>query len=425
MTDSKNSGSVLSNYAERVRAFTPNARFYLLSVLLAGALMGVFRLLFNFFVLSLGFNEALIGNLITVTNFSALIVALPMGYLVDIVGHKRSLVARTILLAFSIAVMAIWPTVAVFYVMNALFGLAMSLGQVTMGPFMMANSGEEERTYLFSIGQGLQMSSVFVGNWLGGYLPGWIGLYRNVEATSAPAYAGALLVIAVVGLLAVIPLLFLKRQYKAGEEERQGFAPFEYVKNNPRQMLRVFLPLLFVSVGAGLFVPFMNVFFRVVHNQPDPVIGSLMAWGSLAMGVGLLIAPPLSDRLGKIRLVLLTQGLSIPFMVLLGFAPWFAISAFAYYVRMGLMNMSNPIYQNFVLEKVDANSRATVASLYSMVWSFGRAFSPAISGVWQVQYGFGLPFAVAIVLYACAITLYWVFFIRNPQKQPLPAVVGD
>ena len=231
--------------------------------------------------------------------------------------------------------------------------------------------------------------------------------------------------IGLIGLLAVIPLLLLKRQFKAGEEPRQGFAPFQYVPTHARLMVRVFLPLLFVSVGAGLFVPFMNVFFRVVHQQPDPVIGSLMAWGSLAMGVGLLIAPPLAERWGKIRLVLLTQGLSIPIMIMLGFAPFFAISAMAYYVQMGLMNMSNPIYQNFVLEKVEPKSQATVASLYSMVWSFGRAFSPAISGVWQVQVGFGLPFAVAITLYACAIGLYWLVFIRRPEEQAYFAVGGD
>ena len=54
---------------------------------------------------------------------------------------------------------------------------------------------------------------------------------------------------------------------------------------------------------------FMNVFFRQEHHQSDPVIGSLFAWGSLAMGVGLLLAPPLADRMGKIQLVVVTQTL--------------------------------------------------------------------------------------------------------------------
>jgi MFS family permease len=163
-------------------------------------------------------------------------------------------------------------------------------------------------------------------------------------------------------------------------------------------------------------MPFMNVFFRVVHGQSDQTIGTLFAWGSLAMGIGLMIAPPIADRLGKIQFVVLTQGLAIPFMIMLGFAP-FGISAMAYYVRMALMNMSNPIYQTFVMEQVDAGARATVASLYSMVWSFGRAFSPSISGWLQVNYGFDPVFGIAIALYMIAISMYWVFFLR-PRRQP-------
>jgi MFS family permease len=169
----------------------------------------------------------------------------------------------------------------------------------------------------------------------------------------------------------------------------------------------------------------MNVFFRVVHHQSDQVIGTLFAWGSLAMGIGLLIAPPLADRLGKIRLVFLTQGLSIPFMALLGFSPVFALSTGAYYARLVLMNMSNPIYQTFVMEQVGPEARATVASLASIVSSFGRAFSPTISGALQVSYGFGPPFLIAIILYSIAIFFYWAFFLRRGVVPSREVVPGD
>jgi predicted MFS family arabinose efflux permease len=144
------------------------------------------------------------------------------------------------------------------------------------------------------------------------------------------------------------------------------------------------------------------------------------------MGIGLLIAPPIADRVGKLRLVVITQGLSIPFMIMLGFVPVYVVSAAAYYARMTLMNMSGPIYQNFVLEQVDPSSRATVASLHSMTWSFGRAFSPAVSGNLQVAYGFGPPFAMAIALYACAVLMFWLFFLRNRGNQAvMTATIRD
>jgi MFS family permease len=410
---------VLQEYIENLRAFKPNARFYLLSVLVTGATMGVFRLLFNFYVLSLGYDEGLLGNLITTSNTTALIMALPMGYLVDLWGRKNSLMIRTLVLGGAVILMALFPSQLIFIIMNIALGIAMSIGSVVTGPFMMENSDEKERSYLFSFSSGIRMAAVSAGNWIGGYLPSWVAGFQEVDPESISAYAGALLIIALVSLIGIIPIIFIRRN-KVSNVRDGFFAPITFAKENPRLLGKVFTPLLIVSIGAGLFVPFMNVFFRLEHNQSDMVVGSLMAWGSLAMGVGLLLAPPLADRWGKLRLVVITQGLSIPFMIMLGFSPIFWISALAYYVRMALMNMSNPIYQNFVLERVKASERATVASLYSMVWSFGRSFSPSISGSLQVNYGFGPPFMIAIGLYATAILLYWVFWLRrkNVNQQP-------
>ena len=406
----------LRNYVERIRLFRLNARLYLLTVLITGVAMGVYRLLFNFYVLSLGYDEAVLGNLITTNQMTALLLALPMGYIVDRFGRKKALITRSLLLAGSVTGIAIFPNLAVFFAMNVVFGIVQSLSAVATAPFLMENSGEEERTYLFSFTSGLQMGSVFVGNWLGGYLPSWVGALRDFNPTSSSAYGGSLFAISLVAIVGFIPLLFIKPiKVKGGKDK--NFSPFEFARNHPKLLSKILIPTLFISIGAGLFIPFMNVFFRVVHGQSDQVIGTLFAWGSLAMGIGLIIAPPIADRIGKIQLVMVTQGLAIPFMIMLGFSPVFGMSAAAYFIRMALMNMSNPIYQTFIMEQVDSTSRATVASLYSMVWSFGRAFSPSVSGWLQVAYGFDPVFGCAIVLYGIAITLYYVFFLRKGKKN--------
>jgi len=230
-----------------------------------------------------------------------------------------------------------------------------------MAPFLMENSGEEERTYLFSFSSGLQMAMASMGAWIGGYLPTWIGLTRGVPAISSQAYAGALMVVSLIVLVGLIPLAML-RTPRQGSAERSMFAPVTYASKHPALLGKLILPMLVTSIGAGLIMPFMNVFFRQVHHQPDPVIGSLFAWGSLAMGIGLLLAPPLADRMGKIQLVVVTQALSIPFLIILGFSPIFWMSTAAYFIRLALMNMSTPVYQTFVMEHVDPSARATVAA---------------------------------------------------------------
>jgi MFS family permease len=400
-------------YVAKLRLFRRNARLYLLNTIVAGLAFGVFRLLFNFYVLSLGYDEALLGRLLTVSSLVALAGALPAGYLSDRLGRKPSLLLSSSVVSSAVLGLVVWRGAPGLYLMNALMGLAQSLAGVTTGPFLMENSGEGERTYLFSFNMGLQMMAVFVGNWIGGHLPAWLGRAAGVAPTTSTAYGWAIACVAGTSFLGLVPLGLLRRQRTARQAGEATLSPFQYARQQPVLLGQLIAPMLITSLGAGLLMPFMNLFFRSVHGRSDAAIGTLFAWGSLAMGMGLLSAPPLADRWGKIRVVVVTQALSIPFLFTLGFAPWFGLSAFAYLVRLALMNMSGPVYQAFVMERVEPSARATVASLVSMSWNFGWAFSPTLSGWLQVRYGFNPVFMGTISTYAVAIYLYWRFFWRG------------
>ena len=413
--------AVLQTYWTRVKQFSPNARLYLASIILTGAALGIYRLLFNFYVLSLNMDASVVGQLTSTSSMTALILAVPMGYLADTLGRKKAFIIGGLAVCLSIAGMVLWPFKGMLFAMSVLSGAAQSLSVVTMFPFLLENSGPEERTYLFSLASGAQMTASFVGNSIGGNLPSWIAQRQGLLPTSSEAYAGALAIVAVVAIVGLVPFFFMKMP-RLQRSERALFAPLAYAAKEPVLLGKMILPMLVTSIGAGLLMPFMNVFFRVVYHQPDPMIGTIMAWGALAMGIGLLIAPPIADRMGKIQLVVVTQGLSIPFLALLGFAPWFWLSGTAYYVRIALMNMSGPVYQTFVMERVEPGARATVASLVSMANNFGYAFSPSISGWLQVKYGFAPVFAWVLILYTISVYLYWKFFWHaKTAMAPYPA----
>ncbi|MCS6907599.1 MAG: MFS transporter, partial [Anaerolineales bacterium] len=259
--------NLLRTYWKRICQFSPNARLYLLSAMIGGAAFGVYRLLFNFYALSLNLDESIIGDIITINSLTALLLALPLGYLANALDRKLSLLLGGLLTSLSVLVTVIWPYKWLFYAMAVVMGAAQSLSAVTMAPFLLENSGVEERTYLFSWSQGLSMTASFVGNSVGGYLPTWIGRLQGVEATSSTAYAGALGVIGVVSLMALLPLLGLRPSLRP-HEERSLFAPFRYAVQHMGLIAKLVLPMLITSLGAGLFMPFMNVFFRVKHLQP-------------------------------------------------------------------------------------------------------------------------------------------------------------
>lgn len=413
--------NVIHTYWMRVKQFSPNARLFLASIILTGAALGIYRLLFNFYVLSLNMDANVVGQLTSTNSMTALILAVPMGYLADILGRKKAFIIGGLAVCLSITGMVLWPFKGILFAMSILSGAAQGLSAVTMSPFLLENSGPEERTYLFSLASGAQMTASFVGNSIGGNLPTWIAARQNLLPTSSAAYAGAMAIVALVALVGLAPF-FLMKMPRLKRSERALFAPFAYASKEPKMLGKLILPMLVTSIGAGLLMPFMNVFFRVVYHQPDPVIGNIMAWGALAMGIGLVIAPPIAERMGKIQLVVVTQGLSIPFLAVLGFAPWFWLSGIAFYVRIALMNMSGPVYQTFVMERVEPEARATVASLVSMANSFGWAFSPSISGWLQVKYGFGPVFVGVLVLYTISVYLYWKFFWNsNTAMVPIPA----
>jgi MFS family permease len=131
LTATRAVGHGLREYGARLRLFRPNARLYLANLVITGVAMGVFRLIFNFFVLARGFDETLLGSLVTINSLTSLIVALPMGYLADVLGRKRSLLLAGGLTSASIALMVVVPSVPMLYAANVLFGVSQSLAAVT------------------------------------------------------------------------------------------------------------------------------------------------------------------------------------------------------------------------------------------------------------------------------------------------------
>jgi MFS family permease len=190
-------------------------------------------------------------------------------------------------------------------------------------------------------------------------------------------------------------------------------------------MTRLLLPSLVISLGAGMLIPFLNIFFRYRYGLPDDLIGSLFGFGSLGMGVALLFAPVLAEKWGKAKTVVITQGLSIPFLVVLGFVTSLPLAVISFLMRMALMNLAGPVYQTMVMEESDDASRNMTASLYSMIWNFGRAVTPSISGPLQEAYGFNPVFITTILSYALSVYLVYRWFVRRDRHTAAQVEFND
>jgi predicted MFS family arabinose efflux permease len=86
------------------------------------------------------------------------------------------------------------------------------------------------------------------------------------------------------------------------------------------------------------------------------------------------------------------------------------------YFRLALMNLSNPIYQTFVLEQVPEETQALTMSLNSISFQFGWFVMPQLSGILQVQYGdlgFMAIFFLVALFYVTATSFEWWFFLKR------------
>ncbi len=411
--------SGLRLYWEQIRRFSPEVRLYLIVSTLQGMGMGVFQLFFNFYILSLGYREDFLGILISLPALIALLLGFVAGYASDVIGRKRTFIIGGLVSILSQALMLIWPTYGILLASRVLAGIGNSLFSVAAAPFLMEHSTEEQRVHLFSFNSGLSTMASFAGTTFGGALPAFFALRLGIAPTSSTAYALAMGMTTLLMFVALWPLMRLPMEQKVKVQD-----PRELLHAFARQkglMTRLFLPSLLISIGAGLLIPFMNIFFRHEYGLSDAQVGALMGTGALGMGVAFLFAPFLAERWGKARSVVITQGLSIPFLFMLGYVHHLELAIVAYFVRMALMNLSTPVYQIIVMEEVDEKTRGMAASLYNMVWSFGRAISPAFSGPIQRYWGFDPLFALTIIFYAISVAMVQVWFVRRRALRFSPS----
>lgn len=415
----------LHTYLTRLRAFSRNARLILVMSFLEGLGIGGFRLLFNFYVLSLGYDEAFVGTLQTMQSLAAILAAIPAAYLADRLPSRPLLLGVPLGIGISIIGLVALPEPLFLAAFRMLLGTAIAAREVVVATYLMANTSDEERQWVFSFNFGFMMAATFFGFTIGGVLPAWIGGLIGTAATSTAAYQGAIGILGAAAALGGVPALLLSRP--RNETGLRPESPWILLRRHGRSLLQYLLPNIIIGLGAGMMMPFMNIYFRKVYGRSDAFIGVLFAGGSIFMALAQFLGPVLAEAKGKIRAVIFTQALSIPFLALLGLGAFLvpagivpvglavAVAILAFNARIALMNMGNPIYQTFVLEHVHRDVRAMSMSLLSISFQFGWFVMPQVSGslqVWFGDFGFVPVFAGVIVFYATAILLERRFFVR-------------
>jgi MFS family permease len=434
--------AAVRRYIRSFTGFERDARIFLVTTLIYGVALALWWVDFNLYLTALGFEPAFIGISGTVGSVAGVLVAFPASMLSDRLGRRIVLALAGAGSTLAIGALIVVSSPFAILVCAAAMGAASQAIFVLQSPFLMEHSRPEHRNELFSLQSALLPVTSVGAALLGGAVAAGIASVAGVGSSDPAVYRVLLLIMTVAAGLATLTVLAMRddRPRRPGGSEQPGQPrrdtqtggpathPARSARSararstslriprpaDPATFWRLLVPGFLIALGAGQVIPYLNVFVEAKFGLDLAALNVIFAITSLGTAIAILVQPALARRFGKVGSVVLVQGVSIPFLVVLGFSPilWTVIVAMA--VRNSLMNAGNPLASAFAMERLTARERATYAATASLLWSLGWAIAGPWYSLMQATLGFeagyAINFATVIVLYSIATWLYWRWF---------------
>jgi MFS family permease len=342
-------------------------------------------------------------------------VALPASALSDRFGRRTLMAAGMILVA--VALLAFLPgSLGLLFLGAACLGAGSSVVSVVQIPYIAEHTLPDQRNAYFSVWSALGFITSLLSAIVGAEVATALAAQLGLRAAEAP-YQILLTGVAILGVISLGTVFLLTSDRPSADPDRQpaqARGRFGLVILDRRLFFRLLLPGFLTSLGAGQLIPFLNVFIQTKFGLDLPAVNAVFAVASLGTAIAILAQPALARRFGRIGSIVLVQGASIPFLVVLGFSPVLWTVVVALTVRNSLMNAGSPIFDAFAMEHVSPAERATLAAGMSMLWNLGWTVAPIYYSVLQATLGFTAGYAVdfvtIIVLYTIATALLWTWF---------------
>jgi len=361
-------------------------------------------LLFNLYLGALDFTESSIGNLLSLHEWGAFLVALPASLFMAKGNIRASLIIASVCTALGFGLLSSTSAQAVIGVSVLTIGSFTAIFRIAAGPFIMQNSMPEERPFAFSLNFALMVGAGFLGSLVGGFTRDFLAelLQNEVRAYRIAlfGFGGGF------SALSVIPFLLL-----SFEEQKGNFPLLQLLKGcNKPLFLRLLIPSLLIGFGSGLTIPFINLYFKFEWGLSDSLIGTWFGLAQLTTFVGMMLSPLLVRRFNIVRVIVWSQIASIPFMLIMGYVDLFPVVVSAFLLRQVLMNMHNPMNTQFRMELVAPEEQSLINALRMIGFTGVRALAAFFGGRIIDHYSFSLSFTLTSAFYFIASALFFTFF---------------
>jgi MFS family permease len=396
-----------------------NMRLLLAGAALLGLGNGIFMTFFNLYLQQGGLGEAFLGRLNSLGTIGSLALAIPAGLLVTRLDSRKSLVLSCALIAVFGALQANVLVPALLVVLQIGISASTMLYGATYNPEMMRSTDPGDRQVAFSLAFTTGTVMSVVASVVGGLLP---RLFAHFGASPVTGLRLTLVVGAIFILASAAAFIHL-REYQHGNGGQTVDASHS-VQSEPevtsswkRFAVRYAVVSVIIGFGAGLSIPYLNLYFADRFHASTVAVGNLFAMSNVVLTVGVLLAPWLVRRAGLMRTIGVTVGGSLVFLVIMAFTHNIIIAALAFWMRAGLMMCSTPVTDKFCLELVPPDKRSVAHNIFMMAWTGSWAISTALGG-WLIQKtGFALPMMLTAAVYGIYLAVFILSFRHHPTMQ--------
>ncbi|MDP6605490.1 MAG: MFS transporter [Dehalococcoidia bacterium] len=443
----------ISDYVVKTRQFSRNAKLYVLHVIGMDMIHGSWTVLFNLYLLAIGFDIKFIGLRLVVEGIARAVTAIPAGLVSDRVGRKASFILGDGIGALFGLVMISTRNEALLLAIPALGAFFGNLHHTAEPAFMAENSKSAERVHLFAVAGSLRTFSAMTGALIAGLVPAlFVDSVGLVDAYRYATYAGLAL-----WFLSLIPAVML-RSLEAEERPEEQFARGDALDapgsldrsggvrrlslrrltagiTHPRRIAFFVLTSAFLSFGFGAIGPLINVAFHEGHvHAGETELGVMFAVGELGLAAATLLVPLLAARMLKVDAIVLTRLLALPFVFAMGVLPvvmgegqvLLLLVGASYVGRVTMFRMSSPLDDAFNMDVLDARERATNTGFEIAVGGALSALAVFIGSRLLDSGDCMTPFLIMGVCFAISTLIYWRAFrpLELSELRAQAAVAG-
>ena len=369
----------------------------------------IFTLLYNLFLVDLGFREDFLGVINGASRVGSVVGTLPAAFLARRLGLRNTLVAAFASIAGVEVLRAVVGSRLPLAGLAGLSGAIFSVFAVILTPILAGAVGEKQRPAAFSLFFATNIAVGIAGNWLGGRLPMWLHGKQTVLILSAAMAA-----------LAALPAMRLRipdspAQAHARLYPRSGF------------LLRFLAPFALWQIATGIFNPFNNVYFARLGFSVQR-IGNVFSGAQVAQVGALLLAPFLIRRAGLLSGIVWMMAATAFGLGGLAAQPSADAAVVAYAAYMAFQWMSEPGLNTLLMNHVPEGERSGASAFMYLVAFSAQALAALAAGALLVRFGYG-----PVLLGAAAIAIVSAGWLRTlrafigksvPPPPALPAALA-